>query len=155
MKLMILSGVTPARLCSWESYELLRDTVVHFLENDQPSGRFRALHDVGSVTHDAALTVDAVRLRVEAFRAWTGLWKLRLQQPTLRPDQHGRPRSALPRGARQFLRALLSVTNKAAAGDTVQIRLLDSKRATIPAASLEQSQSPECLEDSDERERGA
>lgn len=143
MKLMILSGVMPARLCSWESYQLLSDTVVHFLENDQPSGRFRALHDVASVTQDATLRVDAVRLRVEAFRAWTGLWKLRLQQPTLRPDQHGRQRCALPKGARQFLRALLSVTNKAVAGDTVQIRLLDSRRATIPGAPLQQSESSE------------
>lgn len=123
---LIISGRQGVRLCNWEGYVLLRDSISMFIEGQQPCGRFRTLHSVAQAG-PAPLAVDAVRLRLEALRAWSALWQLRQEHRAPRPDGRGHVRSPLPRAARLFLRAVLSLTSNAVSGDKIRLRRVQAE----------------------------
>lgn len=130
---LIISGRQGMRLCSWESYVLLRDSISIFIEGQQPCERFRTLHSVAQAG-DGPLAVDAVRLRLEVLRAWSALWRVRQEYRASRSDGQRHVRSPLPGTARQFLRAALSLTRDAVSGDKIRLRRLDAKSGTTGGA---------------------
>lgn len=149
MKLVMLRG-NETRVCDWERFALLRDNVQHFLEQGQPSQRFRALHAIETALDEGASVVSAVTLRGEVLRAWGGLWNVELRAAaiSLRTRAIATRASALPgvrgtlparlmgwelpvrgeggervpRTARPFIQAVFDLTAGASPGDVIEIR---------------------------------
>ncbi len=77
-----LVGSEAAYVCDWGSFALLRDNVQHYMEQGEPTDRFRALHSVETVIDSDPRQVDAARLRGEVLRAWgaLGQWTCRVRR---------------------------------------------------------------------------
>lgn len=149
MKLFI-AGRAGTRVCDWKSYALLRDNVQHFLEQGEPSWRFPALHALERAVDHGVLTVDASRLRGEVLRAWCALWKIHVDDAAISlrtrsiltgnaeiPESRGTvaarhagwdlpvvadAQTPIPRAARHFIQTVLTLTETAVDGDTVEVR---------------------------------
>lgn len=152
MKLFI-AGRAGTRVCDWKSYALLRDNVQHFLEQGEPSWRFPALHALERAVDHGALTVDASRLRGEVLRAWGALWKIHVEDAAISPrtrsiltgnaempESRGTvaarhagwdlplladAQTPIPRAASRFIRTVLTLTETAVDGDTLEIRCVN------------------------------
>src|SRR5690349_21166527 len=72
---IVLFGKSASRICDWRSYASLRDVVLRVIEHGQPGEHFQALHGMEAAFHGEGHYVDALRLRGEVLRAWSGLWK--------------------------------------------------------------------------------
>ncbi len=151
---LVFTGRTGASLCDWESFALLRDNVQHFVEGGVRSGRFSALHGIATAVDGESCAVDAVRLRVEVLQASRALWLIPVQSAAVstrtRAVRQGRavPRSSsvtsspaadsdlqpfaedwsepVPKAARAFVAAVLSLTQAAVAGDVLEVRCTPS-----------------------------
>jgi hypothetical protein len=145
---LVIKGRDGTRACGWEGYALLRDNVLHFVDGDQPSGRFPALYGIARAIDGDVFTTDAVHLRLEVLRAWRALQRVPLARaaassrtrairtgrraslralrivaigkPRLLPG--GAPGTPLPWLAADFLGAVLELTESAVAGDTLEVR---------------------------------
>lgn len=154
MQLFLLSSGA-AHTCDWGSFALLRDNVQHYLEDGKPSERFRALHAVESVVDNGQREVDAARLRGEVLLAWRALWRVDMASAAISlrtravltgcpdlPETRGTvaaqpagwalPLSAadvtpVPRAAADFVAAVLSLTEGAVDGDTLNVRLIGAR----------------------------
>ena len=162
MKLFITSKTT-TRVCTWHSFALLRDNVQYYLEGGGPDGRFPALHGIERAVDDGRYYVDASRLRGEILRAWCALWETKLvaaaislrtralltgsaevplSRGTLPARQagwdlpvHASDETPVPQAAREFIRAVLVLTDTAVDGDLLEVRCVDPSRRRGPERS--------------------
>jgi hypothetical protein len=77
---LLLVGSADSRVCDWSGYALLRDNIQHFIEGGDPTGRFRALHEIERAVDDGYCFVDAARLRGEVLRGFYALGRVQLEQ---------------------------------------------------------------------------
>jgi len=138
------------RACAWSGYALLRDNVQHFIEGGKPSERFAALHGIETAVDSGHCRVDAARLRGEVLRAWYALCRISVDDAAVsirtRAILTGSSKSPAARGtvnarrtgwrlagpddgantvtasARSFVASVLSLTETAVDGETVEIR---------------------------------
>jgi hypothetical protein len=147
---LFITSKTGTRICAWHSYALLRDNVQHYLERGEPDGRFPALHGIECAVDNGQHLIDASRLRGEVLRAWSALWKMKLERaaislrtralltgnshlPAIRgtvaaqqagwelPVQ-GSDETPIPRAAQEFIRTVLLLTDTAVDGDMLEVR---------------------------------
>lgn len=158
---LIIKGLAGTRICDWGAFALLRDNVQHYIDGGAPSGQFRALYGIADAVDSGSYQVDAVRLRSEVFKAWCALWEVPLDsaaisrrthailcgsptqlvaRETFRADAQGwslpieADRAApVPKAASAFIKAVLVLTQSAAAGDTLEVRVAERSRiSTAP-----------------------
>ncbi len=149
---LVIEGRAGTRICDWESFALLRDNVQHYIEGGAPSARFAAMHEIERAVDEGEHLVDASRLRGEVLRAWTALWKVRLEEAAISlrtraimtgsaepspcrgtvpahqvgwalPVQ-GHTTSPVPRAAQTFIRAILALTPDAVDGEQLRIKCI-------------------------------
>ncbi len=60
----------------WDAYAILRDNVLHHLEEGHRSGAFRALHDIAAALGGGTVRVSASALRADVARAQASLGDL-------------------------------------------------------------------------------
>lgn len=152
---LVMQGVGGTRVFDWADFALLRDNVQHFLEAGEPGERFAALHSIEPVVEDGDGSINAARLRGEVLRAWCALWSVDLSDAAISlrtrailtgvdelPSARGTlPAKAagwplpvcnsrnepVPRGAGQFIQAVLDLTEAAVDGDILCLRRLGSR----------------------------
>jgi hypothetical protein len=150
-------------MCDWESYALLRDNVQHFLEGGEPSVRFPALHAIERAVDNGQETIDAARLRGEVLLAWCSLWNIELEHAAISlrtrafltggaPQAEvrgtlsarsagwplplrGRPQAPIPGVAWRFILTVLTLTETAVDGDTIDVCCIGEKEPNIARAT--------------------
>ena len=145
---LVITGSGGTRACSWESYALVRDNVLHFLDTDRPSGRFSTLYGIARAVDGGKVKADAVHLRLETLMAWRALQWVPMARAatssrtcaihTGRPVPDGEVRivatgepdklpvaasrgTPIPWVAGDFLSAILELTDSARAADMLEV----------------------------------